>query len=84
MPSTIRLSLGFVDAYHNLCLDYADQGWFDEAIEEYKTALKLKLGFAGVYIILGRLEEAINANLVALRLRPDNEEAHYNLCSFVL
>jgi uncharacterized protein (TIGR02145 family) len=74
------------EGYFNLGVDHAEAGRYQEAIEAFKQAIKLKpddaeaynnLGFA--YNKLGRLQEAIEAYKQAIKLKPDYAEAHNNL-----
>lgn len=67
-------------------LVYADQGRINDAISEFKAAIKLKPDFANAhynlgvaYISLGRSAEAINEFKIALHLKPDFIEARQML-----
>lgn len=73
-------------AYNNRGNAYAEQGRIDEAIEEYRTVLRLKPDYAEAYYNLGnayfkqgRIDEATGKYKAVLRLKPDFIEAHYNL-----
>ena len=62
------------------------QGKFDEAIAQYREALRLKPGYTEAYYDLGvaydqkgQLDEAIRQYQQAIRLRPNNANAHNNL-----
>ena len=64
----------------------ADQGKLEEAIAEFRTAIRLKPDFAEAHYNLGialagqgKLEEAIAEYRAAIRLKPDDAEAHNNL-----
>ena len=64
----------------------ARPGEADEAIAEYREAMRLKPDFAEAHINLGvalrdqgKLDEAIAEYREALRLKPDHAEAHSNL-----
>jgi tetratricopeptide (TPR) repeat protein len=72
---------------HNKLGDaYSNKGRTDEAIEEFKEAIRLQpyfemahnnLGLA--YRKQGRIDEAIEEFKLALKLKPDNPKAHNNL-----
>jgi Flp pilus assembly protein TadD len=73
-------------AYNNLGLALSQQGKSEEAIAEFREALRLRSELPGVRINLGnalqdqgKLEEAIAEYRQALRLKPDYPEAHFNL-----
>lgn len=83
---TIRKAPDDSRVYNEIGAAYIDQNKFDEAVEEFKAALKLhpdnpmsrhNLGF--VYYKQGRFEEAIQEFKAALRLRPNYSLAHNNL-----
>lgn len=66
--------------------DYFDDGEYEEAIESYQQAIRLKPNYAEAYSSLGdaefslrRYQQAIEAYKQAARLRPDMAEAYYNL-----
>src|SRR3990170_1166389 len=70
----------------NLAFAYYNQGRTDEAIEEYRTALRLRPNLASVhnnlglvYYNQGRTDEAIEEYRAALRLKPELALAHLNL-----
>lgn len=82
----VRESPDAAFAHINLGLAYYDDKRYDEAIEEYRTALRLNpnypeahnnLGFA--YCNKGRLDEAIYEYKAALRLNPNYARAYNNL-----
>ena len=61
-------------------------GKLEEAIAEYREALRLKPDYPEAHANLGnalkdqgKLDEAITECREALRLKPDYAEAHYNL-----
>ncbi len=65
---------------------YGELGHYQEAMEEFKQAIRIKPDYAeahynlGVtYGELGRHQEAIEAFKQAIRIKPDDAEAHYNL-----
>ena len=71
-----------VSAHNNLGLVYAGQGRFDEAIEEYLIALKLKPTEVNIHYNLGLAykkkglsDEAKKKFEIVLKLKPDFTEA---------
>jgi tetratricopeptide (TPR) repeat protein len=83
---TVKKSPDGHNIHNNLGIAYKDLGRIDEAIEEYREALRLNpdlaeahnnLGLA--YYNQGRTDEAIDELKKALGLRPDLVEAHNNL-----
>lgn len=75
-----------IAAHNNLGVFYYSRKRMDEAIKEYKTALKIAPDYAAAYYNLGlayayngRLSEAIQEYRTVLRLKPDNAGMHYNL-----
>ena len=63
-----------------------DQGKLDEAVAEYRAAIRLKPDYAEAHYNLGialtdqgKLDEAVAEYRAAIRLQPDYAEAHYNL-----
>jgi tetratricopeptide (TPR) repeat protein len=83
---TVRKSPDSHVVHDNLGVAYYKQGQLDEAMEEFRIALKLKPDYEKthnnlgvVYDKLGRTDEAIEEFLTALKLKPDFAEAHYNL-----
>ncbi|MBI4688990.1 MAG: tetratricopeptide repeat protein, partial [Nitrospirae bacterium] len=67
-------------------LDYRDRGLLDEAINEYRSALKLDPNIAKTHLNMGvaykdkgMLDEAIMEYKNALRLKPDYAEVYNNL-----
>ncbi|MEW6076180.1 MAG: tetratricopeptide repeat protein [Thermodesulfobacteriota bacterium] len=81
----LRLDPGYASAYYNLAAVLLEKGDVAAAIAHYETAVRLKpdaemlnnLGSA--YAIAGRLEEAMDRYLAALRLDPDFTLALDNL-----
>jgi len=70
----------------NLAFVSYNQGLTEEAVKEYRTALRLKPGIASVhnnlalvYYNQGRIDEAIEEYKVAIRLKPEIALAHLNL-----
>ena len=73
-------------AHTNLGIALRDQGKLDEAIAEYRKAIRLKPDLAEAHHNLGialasqgKLDEAIAEYRKAIRLKPDVAEAHINL-----
>jgi tetratricopeptide (TPR) repeat protein len=73
-------------AHNNLGNAYLSQGLTDMAIEQYRTALKLKPDNVGAhynlgnaYLAKGLADMAIEQYQTVLRLEPDYAEAHNNL-----
>ncbi len=69
-------------------LELADQGKLDEAITEYRAAIRIKPDHAEAHYLLGvalavqgKLDEAIAEYRAAIRIKPDHAEAHYLLGS---
>ena len=72
--------------HYNLGVDYQAQGKFDEAIAEYKTAIRIKPDFAEAHNNLGlayfhqnKLNEAIAEFKTAISINPNLAEAHARL-----
>jgi hypothetical protein len=73
-------------AYNNLGEAYSAKGQLDMAVEQYRTALRLKPDYADahynlgeVYMYKGQLDMAVEQYRTALRLQPDYAKAHFNL-----
>ena len=73
-------------AHYNLGIALHDQGKLDEAIAEYREAIRLKPDYAEAHYNLGialsdqgKLDEAIAEYREAIRLKPDSADAHNNL-----
>jgi Flp pilus assembly protein TadD len=86
---TVNKSPDDYEAHNNLGLAYYGLGRLDEAIGEYKKALRLQPNHANAhnnlglaYDSLGRTDEAIEELMLALRITPDIPEAHNNLGNF--
>jgi len=70
---------------------HSKSGRFQEAIEAYKQAVRIRpdyaeahLGLGSAYFYSGRYPEAIEAYEQALRIRPDYAEAHDGLgCVYI-
>ena len=74
------------EAHYNLGVALKAQGKLEEAIAEFRAAIRLKPDYAEAHSNLGialraqgKLEEAIAEYRAAIRLKPDNAEAHDNL-----
>jgi tetratricopeptide (TPR) repeat protein len=74
------------EGYYNLGIDHDEAGRYQEAIEAYKQAIKLKPDYASAYNDLGcayndlgRHQEASEAFKQAIKLKPDYATANYNL-----
>ncbi|UCH80236.1 MAG: tetratricopeptide repeat protein [Nitrospiraceae bacterium] len=73
------------DYYHRLGLAYGKEGSYQEAIDAYKEAIRIKpdadayrdLGF--IYSDLGKYQEAIDVFKKAIRIKPDFADTHYSL-----
>ncbi|MBI3609568.1 MAG: tetratricopeptide repeat protein [Nitrospirae bacterium] len=77
---------GKARTHNNLGVAYDAQQRFEEAIQEYQTAIKLKPDYAEahnnlgvVYENLRRLEDAAQEYQIALKLQPNYADAHNNL-----
>ena len=73
-------------AHYNRGVDLQEQGKLEEAVAEYRTAIRLNPGYAEAHVNLGhalfnqwKLEEAVAELRTAIRLQPDDADAHYNL-----
>ena len=79
-----------MQAYNNLANGLKSQGWLDDAIEQYRLALRIAPNYAEGHYNLGlalsdshKHDEAIACYREALRLRPEFVEAQFNLgCLF--
>ncbi|MCX5633376.1 MAG: tetratricopeptide repeat protein [Phycisphaerae bacterium] len=65
---------------------YDKLGRYQEAIEAYKQAIRIKPDFAEAYLCLGatygklgRYQDEIESYKQAIRIKPDYADAHYNL-----
>jgi tetratricopeptide (TPR) repeat protein len=72
--------------HQNLALTYARQEKYDEAVKEYKLALKetpgvpaLHFGLGTVYKDMKRFSEAIEQLTIAVSIIPDYSDAYINL-----
>ena len=72
--------------YDNLGVAYYQQGQINEAIKEYKTAIRLDpnshdahYDLAVAYNKQGRIDDAVEEFNTTLRLKPNIAEIHYNL-----
>jgi tetratricopeptide (TPR) repeat protein len=83
---TVKKSPDSYGVRNNLGNAYRNQGRMDEAIEEFRAALRLKPNFVEAhnnlgltYVDKGLLDTAIQRFKKALYLKPDYAEAHNNL-----
>ncbi len=74
------------NAHHNWGITLAEQGKLDEAITEFRAAIRLQPELVGAHIGLANAlkendeaENAIAEFREAIRLQPDNADAHYGL-----
>jgi protein O-mannosyl-transferase len=72
--------------HNNLGIALFTDGKIEEAISQYKTAIKLKPDLIKPYYNLGialfnyhKIEEAISQYKMAIKLNPNHSYAHYNL-----
>jgi tetratricopeptide (TPR) repeat protein len=72
--------------HYNLGASYGELGRWQEAIDEYKQAIRIKPDYAdahnnlgAVYSKLGRYQDAIEAFSHAIKIKTDYAEAQYNL-----
>ena len=72
--------------HYNLGNVFLKQGKYEEAINQYKEALRINRehteahnNLGSVFLKQGKYQEAINQYKEALRINPDFAEAHYNL-----
>jgi len=77
---------GFSVAHYNLGIALVAEGKNEEAISQYKMAIKLKPDYAKAYNNLGealfteqKIEEAISHYKTAIKLNPGFADAHNNL-----
>ncbi|MBI4690087.1 MAG: tetratricopeptide repeat protein [Nitrospirae bacterium] len=72
--------------HNNLGRAYGDEGRFDEAIKQFKTAIGLNPYFARAHNCLGAayqakglIDSAINHYQIAIKLKPNDPDPRYNL-----
>ncbi|MGD0571941.1 MAG: tetratricopeptide repeat protein [Sedimentisphaerales bacterium] len=72
--------------HYNLGCAYFEIGHYEDSIEAYKQAIKIKPDLAEAHYNLGvacgklgRYQDAIEAYKQAIRIKPDYAEAYYNL-----
>ena len=75
---------------NQLGMELADRGWLDQALREFNRAIELdeqdpfpRINRASVYMEQGRMLEALEDLLTALRLAPDDPTTHYHLGVFL-
>jgi tetratricopeptide (TPR) repeat protein len=85
-PHTIACTTDNDFAHNELGIALQKNGKADEAITQYKEALRINPGFAQAHNNLGitlrqtgRTDEAITQYQLALEIMPDDAEAHFNL-----
>ena len=83
---TVRKSPGSRYAHYNLALAYQDRGYLDNAIAEFKAAIKAAPDYEDAHFNLAwcyqSKGDSINAAIhyrEVLRLDPGSADAHYNL-----
>ena len=83
-----QLRPGFAFGHNNLGNILAEQGKFEESLEEFRAASRIDPGYASPHDGLGnalrglgRIAEAIAEHRAALRLKPDSPLFHANLAS---
>jgi tetratricopeptide (TPR) repeat protein len=79
----------YADAWFNLGVAYGELGRWQDEIESYKQAIRIKPDLANehethqnlgvAYGKLGRFEDAIEAYKQVIRIKPDDAAAHYDL-----
>jgi protein O-mannosyl-transferase len=72
--------------YNNLGVACDNLGRYQDAVESYKQAIRIKPDYSkahynlgGAYGKVGRYQEAIESYQQAIRIKPDYADAHYNL-----
>ncbi|MBN2493921.1 MAG: tetratricopeptide repeat protein [Deltaproteobacteria bacterium] len=67
-------------------IELADRGWLDEALCEFDRAIELdgqdpfpRINRASVYVEQGRMLDALEDLLAAVKLAPDDPTTHYHL-----
>jgi tetratricopeptide (TPR) repeat protein len=79
---------GRATTHYNLGLVFQERGAMQEAMDQYREALRFKPDFIQVHFNLasalaavGELPDAVNHYAEAIRLKPDYAEAHGNLAA---
>jgi tetratricopeptide (TPR) repeat protein len=78
------------DGFNQRGIELADRGWLEEAIKEFNRAIELdhhsplpRINRASVFLEQGRLCDALNDLLEAVRLAPEEPATHYHLGVFL-
>lgn len=78
------------EAFNKRGIELADRGWLEEAIREFGRAIDLdpvapfpRINRASVLVEQGRMTEALEDLLNAVRLAPDDPASHYHLGLFL-
>ena len=78
------------DGFNQRGIELADRGWLEEAIKEFNRAIELdhqspfpRVNRASVFLEQGRLRDALNDLLEAVRLAPEETTTHYHLGVFL-
>lgn len=78
------------EAINQRGIELADRGWLDEALREFSRAIDLdqcahfpRINRANVYVEQGRMLEALEDLLAAVRLAPGDPATHYHLGLFL-
>jgi tetratricopeptide (TPR) repeat protein len=86
LKQAIEAKSGMGEAHINLSVVYYDQGKFKESLEEAQKGVKIDANNAIFRVVLGNaysktgdLKAAAQEYKVAIHLKPDYENAHYNL-----
>ncbi|HEV3448386.1 MAG TPA: tetratricopeptide repeat protein [Gemmataceae bacterium] len=88
---TLRVTGPNAQARHGLGIAYRDAGRLDEAVEQFKEALRIEPTYdrcdIQLFAILGKqgkIEEAVSHFKSALRFRPDNAHAQLEVAIFLI
>ncbi len=78
------------DGFNQRGIELADRGWLEQAVLEFNRAIELdrlspfpRINRASVFLEQGRLAEALNDLLEAVRLAPEEPATHYHLGVFL-
>jgi len=87
----IAINPDYIDACRCLGELYSDEGFYNEAIEQFTTVLntKVKFEYADIHNHkgfamekLGKIEQAIEEYKKALEINPDYSEANFNMAKY--